>query len=69
MRYCFAFVCQAGELEPKALLLAASLRRHLRCEHELVAAIPQPESAWGKPGAATLDALRRMGVRFAAIEN
>ena len=37
---CFVFVCQQGELELKALLLALSLKRHLRFHAELVAAVP-----------------------------
>lgn len=69
MRYCFVFVCQAGALEPQALLLAASLRRFLRCEHELVAALPQPEAVWGRPAATTLAGLAALGVRTAPIVN
>lgn len=69
MNYCFVFVCQAGELEVKSLLLAASLRRHLRCDYELVAAIPRPEAIWGTPSAATLALLHRLEARTAAIEN
>src|SRR3954471_17714492 len=37
-----AFVCHAGELEIKALLLAGSLRRFLdRQTHELICAVPR----------------------------
>jgi hypothetical protein len=38
MRICF--VCQSGALEPKAILLAASLRLHFPTEIELIAAHP-----------------------------
>ncbi len=69
MKYCFVFVCQQGELETKSMLLAASLRRFLRCEHELVAALPQPEAHWGKPAAATLDLLESLGARRVQITN
>jgi hypothetical protein len=69
MSYCFVFICQQGELEVKSLLLAASLRRHLRCDHELVAAIPHPESTWGAPAPDTLALLQRLGVRTVPIEN
>ena len=69
MKYCFVFVCQHGELEVKATLLAASLKRHLRCDHELVAAIPGPEYVWGSPSRVTQDALRSLGVRTVCIEN
>jgi hypothetical protein len=68
-RYAFVFVCQGGDLEIKALLLAASLRRFLHCEYELVACIPKPEESWGVPSASTLSALKRLGVRTADIVN
>jgi hypothetical protein len=68
-KFSFVFVCQSGDLEVKALLLAASLRKNLRCEHELVAAIPGPVGSWGKPANATLSLLKRMGVRLVDIEN
>lgn len=69
MKYCFVFVCQRGELELKALLLAASLRRHLECEYELAAAVPEPEAQWGRPSAWTREALGRLGVRLVPIVN
>ena len=69
MRYCFVFVCQQGELELKALLLAASLRRFLSVEHELAAALPQPESQWGCPSERTLALLAGWGVRTLPITN
>ncbi|MDR3389385.1 MAG: hypothetical protein P4L92_20265 [Rudaea sp.] len=68
-RYCFVFVCQAGELEIKALLLAASLKRFLRCSYELVAAVPTPASVWGELPASTVELLRSLGVRIEAIVN
>ncbi|MDX8389244.1 MAG: sulfotransferase [Mariprofundaceae bacterium] len=68
-KYCFTFVCQQGELEIKALLLAASLRRFLRGYFELVAAIPEPIEEWGEPSKATLDALKSLGVRVCKIRN
>jgi hypothetical protein len=68
-RYAYIFVCQKGETELKALLLAASLRRFLRCNFELIAAIPSPVEEWGTPSAGTLAALQRMDVRLVAIEN
>lgn len=69
LRYCFVFVCQQGELELKSLLLAASLKHHLRCDFELVAALPTPDAVWGRPSAATLDLLAELGVRLVPIEN
>ena len=68
-QYAFVFVCQQGELELKALLLAASLRRFLRCRYQLIAAIPTPAREWGTPSDATISALREMGVRVVPIAN
>ena len=61
------FVCQAGELEVKAVLLAASLR-HFNPQLELVAAVPT-ESLWGvlKPHTRTL--LATLNVRLMPIES
>lgn len=69
MKYCFVFVCQRGELEIKALLLAASLRRHLKCEHELVAAFPGPAALWGAPSKETSASLADLGVKTLPIVN
>jgi hypothetical protein len=41
MKYAIIFVCQAGELEIKSLLLATSLTRYLTGDYELIAAVPQ----------------------------
>jgi hypothetical protein len=67
--FCFVFVCQQGELEAKAMLLAASLRHSLPPGHELVAALPAPASRWGSPSTATLAILRRLSVRMVEIVN
>ena len=69
MKYCFVFVCQQGELEIKSALLAASLKHFLRCRHELVAALPEPEAVWGRPSDATLALLDQLGVRQVPINN
>lgn len=66
---CFAFVCQQGDLEIKACLLAASLRHFLGPDHDLVAAVPHPEDRWGSIPAATLATLKRYGVRAVAVHN
>jgi hypothetical protein len=68
-RYAFVFVCQAGELEIKAVLLAASLRRQLGASVELIAALPEPERVWGRPSAATLSMLARLNLRVVSITN
>ncbi len=65
MDHSFRFVCQAGPLEPKAALLAASLRRYMGTECECLAAIP----AGAPPSAATLALLRSLGVRTRTIVN
>ncbi|MGH8040964.1 MAG: hypothetical protein ACREPN_02845 [Rudaea sp.] len=65
----FVFVCQAGELEIKALLLAASLRRQLRADHDLIAAVPVPAEQWGELSAATRRMLVRLQVHVRPIEN
>ncbi len=51
------------------MLLAASLKRFLRCDYELVAALPHPEAQWGNPDSATLAAFDQLGVRIAHIAN
>jgi hypothetical protein len=69
MTYSFVFVCQAGELEVEAMLLTASLRRHARSDHQLVAAIPVPEARWGRLRAETVCFLRDLGVDIVPITN
>jgi hypothetical protein len=69
MRYSFVFVCQEGPLEVQAMLLAASLRRNARRDHQLVAAVPTPEQRWGRPRAETLRFLRGLGVEVVPITN
>lgn len=68
-RFAFLFVCQPGELEIQALLLAVSLRRFLHCAHELVACVPTPSELWGTPSEATRSVLHRLGVRRVDIVN
>ncbi len=68
-RYAFVFVCQAGEIEGKALLLAASLKNTLRCQYELIAAVPSPASTWGELSPDTREQLQEFGVRIVPIEN
>jgi hypothetical protein len=67
--FSFIFVCQAGRLENQALLLAASLRRNLRCDHELIAAVPSPQDTWGALAAETADLLKQLKVRRVSIQN
>lgn len=65
----FAFVCQAGEWELKAALLAASLRRHYGAEVELIAAVPHPHDIWGTMAQDTAALLQRLQVRCVPITN
>ena len=67
--YSFVFVCQAGDLEVKAMLLAASLHRHVSCPYEMVIAVPQPESRCGRPAASTLRMLEGLGARAEPVWN
>jgi hypothetical protein len=69
MKYCFVFVCQQGGLELKSILLAASLKRYLRCNYECVAAIPQPLAKWGTISEDTLALMHDLGVRSVPITN
>ncbi|HET6252020.1 MAG TPA: sulfotransferase, partial [Tepidisphaeraceae bacterium] len=55
--------------ENKALLLAASLRRNLKCDFELVAAIPTPAELFATPSQTTLSLLGQMSVRIVKIKN
>ena len=68
-RYAIIFVCQAGKLEAQAALLAASLRRFVRFDNELIAAIPMPEEQWGRPSEQTLSFLNSLNVRTVATTN
>ncbi|RLS76189.1 MAG: sulfotransferase [Planctomycetota bacterium] len=69
MRFAISFVCQQGDLEVKALLLAASLRRYLTAAADLVACLPEPESQWGAVSPQTRRLLASLGVRTVPIRN
>jgi len=58
------FVCQMGELEMKAALLAASLSRFTQNNVELVAGLPE-----NRPNSLTQDFLASLGVRLVPIDN
>lgn len=68
-KFAFVFICQHGEIEVEAALLAISLKRFLRCEYELIAVVPTPAEIWGEPKTITLDLLRSLGVRIEPIIN
>ena len=67
--YAFTFVCQKGTLEGLSLLLVASLKRFLRCKHELIAAVPQPGGKRGDLSPVTYRLLAEMGVRVEYFDN
>lgn len=64
-----SFVCQAGDLEVKALLLAASLRLHWGPGPELIAAVPEPASVWGELAPDVLVALKSLDVSIQYVHN
>jgi hypothetical protein len=67
--YSFVFVCQKGDLELKAMLLAASLDRFVSCPFEMVAAVPHPEDRFGVLAPATVRMLEGLKVRIVPITN
>ena len=68
-RFAFVFVCQSGAPDVNALLLAASLRRFLRCRYELIAAIPPPNNLSGPPDERAIGLLAKLKARPVAIGN
>ncbi|MCH7744273.1 MAG: sulfotransferase [Proteobacteria bacterium] len=66
-RICISFICQAGELELKAALLAASLRlNHQSLKTELVAAIPDKD-VWGDIASQTRCFLENLDIRIERV--
>jgi hypothetical protein len=61
-----SFVCQSGRLEPQAILLAASLRRHCPSSLKLLAAYPHRH---GELAQSTLKSLKRLEVEIVPIIN
>ncbi len=68
MSYSFRFVCQRGDLEYKALVLAASLRYHLSCAYELIACIPSDTDLL-RPSEIAIDSLISLGCQVQYIHN
>lgn len=67
-QFAFLFVCAKGELEIKSALLAASLKRSLKCRHQLVACLPDAERL-GRASLETLSFLKSLGVRLEEVAN
>lgn len=67
--FCIVFICQAGELEIKSSLLAASLCQNLdRFNVDIVAAVPAPE-VWGDISATTRSLMDRLGIREVIVRS
>ena len=69
MKNAFVFVCQQGELEIKSMLLATSLKHFLQDDYELVAAIPQPATHWGRLSEKTQALMQILKIRSQPIVN
>ncbi|RKZ41325.1 MAG: sulfotransferase [Gammaproteobacteria bacterium] len=69
MKNAFVFVCQSGELEIKSMLLAASLKHFLQGDYELVAAIPEPTTHWGRLSDETQALMQILKIRSLPIVN
>ena len=77
MKYAFKFVCQKGKLEAQAVLLAASLKKYLKSDHELIVAVPGGDQKicagrdqrYAPPLDLTICFLKKLGVRIAGIIN
>lgn len=67
--FSFVFICQSGRLEVDALMLALSLQLFVKCDYELIAALPTPASRWGTPRPEILEQFARMNVRIVEVEN
>jgi len=63
------FVCQSGRLEREACVLAASLRRNLGPEANLIAAVPLPESVMGTLTPSVTHFLESQGVALRSFSN
>jgi hypothetical protein len=68
MQFAFAFVCQSGELQIKALLLAASLRKYWPATVELIACVPE-DAHFGEISESCKRNLDDLEVRFPRVAN
>jgi hypothetical protein len=66
--FLFSWLCMPGEGEAMSALLASSLRRNARCQHELVVGLPDA-AYFGRASLKTLSFLKDMGARFADVRN
>jgi hypothetical protein len=63
-----AFVCQAGELEVKAAVLAASLRHELKDVVSLIGAVPKPDREWGEINERTRKFMHLLDVELVPVK-
>lgn len=68
MKFAVCFCVHSGELEIKALLLAASLRKHWPANVELIACVPQ-DPQFGGLSTNTAQILDSLGVRVTSVCN
>jgi hypothetical protein len=68
MKFAICFCVHSGELEIKALLLVASLRKHWPAEVELIGCIPE-QSAFGELSDDSRGAFQALDVRLVGIQN
>jgi Sulfotransferase family len=68
--FAITFVCEPGDLELKAVLLAATLRRYIRSEgFEMIAAVPLPVGQWADRLPVTAPLLQQLGAELVEIRN
>ena len=68
-KYSFIFICQRGELEIQSVLLALSLKKYLKCDYELIAAIPTMYGDIYEPGEITIKFLKKLNIRIEYFKN
>jgi len=68
-KYAFVFVCQKGRIEIESLFLVASLKKFVKFDYEIIAALPKPKSIFGEISNITLDFFNKMGVRTETFTN
>ena len=66
--YCFTLVFQGGRLEIPSILLAASLAKFLKCNHSIVACIPDYPGC-ELPRTECIDFIESLGVSIRYIDN
>jgi len=68
-KHAFIFVCQKGKLEAFSCMLAASLKKFVKVDYEMIAVVPGPESFFGRPSDLSMNFLKKLGCKFFYFEN